>query len=265
MSNDNNTALTVALGAGAGLGLWYLLRDDETTDDGGATEAAPAPPPPPCSLRLDAKGLTADGTPIDIPAAVTKCQAAGRADLVIADDAPSTVSADLAAAFNAAGILVNQRRNGRAPRRRARRRAGRAGYTRDGRTILRDGQPVLHLERVDLGDQRFAVTPHEADVLAQRVVDLLNTAGRARRQSAAPATHAANTHRIFLFRSMPKNGNSRTRWYEANPPTSWEDAKRRIVAAGLLDERIMLPTEWSLVTDLPPQIRVPADRLRPLP
>lgn len=261
MSNDNNTALTVALGAGAGLGLWYLLRDDETADDGGASEAAPAPQSAPCSLRLDANGLTADGAAIDVPTAVAKCQAAGRADLVIGDDAPSTVSAELSAAFGTAGILINQRRNAGAPRR-PRRGARRAHFAREGRTILRDGQAVLHLERVDLGDGRFALTPHETDVLAQRVVDLLNRTG-ARRQAASSQDRAA--HQVFLFRTMPKNGNSRTRWYQANPPTTWEDAKRRIVAAGLLDERILLPTEWSLVTDLPSQIRVPADRLRPLP
>jgi len=117
MSNDNNTALTVALGAGAGVGLWYLLRDDETSEDGAATETAPAPQLPPCSLRLDASGLTSDGAAIDVPAAVAKCQAAGRADLVLADDAPSTVAAELSAAFGTAGILINQRRNAGAPRR----------------------------------------------------------------------------------------------------------------------------------------------------
>ncbi len=267
MSNDN-TALALALGAGTGLGLWYVLRadQDEKQDKASpsapgssaattsATPGTPTPPAlPPCSLRLDARGLTADGLAIDIPNAVTRCQAAGRADLVIADDAPSSISADLAAAFSAAGILINQRRNARGSRR-ARRRQARARYSREGRTILRDGQPVVHLERVDLGDHRFAMTPHETDVLAQRVVDLLNRSGR-----------NAATHRIFLFRTSPKNGNSRTRWYEANPPTTWEDAKRRISAAGLLDERILLPTEWSLVVDPPAPLRVPADRLRPLP
>jgi len=376
MSNDN-TALALALGAGAGLGLWYVLRDEkEAKAPATPTTSAPAsttpptatPPTAPCSLRLDAQGLTSDGATIDIAAAVAKCQAAGRADLVIADDAPSAASSDLATALGTAGILINQRRNGRRNARRPGRRAPRAPYTREGRTILRDGAPVLHLERVDRGDQHYAITPHEADQLAQRVVDLLN--GRGRRQASGvdlprfaatvrtiadgidedptpdglargrfarkvfiaairralvrteyaglsraaidralvdanregllelsradlvavmdpaevrdseiqhmmsiwhfvvaerPDARNAGTHRVFLFRTLPKNGNSRTRWYEANPPTTWEDAKRRIVAAGLLDERILLPTEWQLVTDLPPQIRVPADRLRPLP
>ncbi len=54
------------------------------------------------------------------------------------------------------------------------RNARRARYGREGRTILRDGVPVVHVERVDLGDQRFAISPHEADVLTARIVRLLN-------------------------------------------------------------------------------------------
>lgn len=264
MSNDN-TALALALGAGTGLGLWYLLRAEKhneqeaTASEPGATASAGTT----CSLRLDAKGLTSDGAPIDVPGAVAKCNAAGRADLVIADDAPSSASADLTTALGAAGILVNERRNARRPRGATRRQA-RPRFSHEGRTILRDGVAVVHLERVDLGNQRFALTPYDADVFVQKIVRLLNGAGRPRRQAAAAAS-AETPHRIFLFRTAPKNGNSRTRWYEANPPTTWQDAKRRLVTAGLLDERILLPTEWSLVTELPEQIRVPADRLRPLP
>ncbi len=141
MSNDH-TALVLALGAGAGLGLWALLRDDDAKPSGAPASASPstnspaAVPPPPCSLRLDAKGLTADGAVIDVPTAVETCRAAGRADLVLADDAPSAAYADLAAALGAAGILIAQRRNARprrgraADRRRRRQRAGRNASAR---------------------------------------------------------------------------------------------------------------------------------------
>jgi hypothetical protein len=118
MSNGN-AALTLALGAGAGLGLWYLLREHDEKEETGPAAGDPAQgaqATPPCALRLDAKGLTLDGAPIDIPTAVSKCQAAGRADLVLADDAPSAIAADLGAAFNAAGILIGLRRNARARR-----------------------------------------------------------------------------------------------------------------------------------------------------
>jgi len=127
MSNGN-AALALALGAGTGLGLYYLLRDGEKEGDASpattstpAASGVPTSAPSPCSLRLDAKGLTADGAAIDVPTAVTRCQAAGRADLVIADDAPSTVYADLAAAFAAAGIPIREQRNRNGRRRRARR------------------------------------------------------------------------------------------------------------------------------------------------
>ncbi len=50
-------------------------------------------------------------------------------------------------------------------------------FSLDGRTISRDGQPILHLERVDLGDARYAISPHHADLLAQRIVRLLNQHG----------------------------------------------------------------------------------------
>lgn len=268
----SNAALALALGAGTGLGLWYLMRDDEedesdATPDRPAARAQPAPTttataaqnPAPCAIRLDAAGLTANGVLVDVPSVVARCQNAGAAELTLAGDAPTAAYLELAAALQRAGITLRL-----APRRNARSVRGGRGrprYTREGRRILRDGEPVFQLDRIDLGDQRYAISPHEADALAQRLVDLLNGSRRARRQSSASATDAA--HRIFLFRTYPTNGNSRTRFYQADPPTTWEDAKRRLVAAGLLDERILLPTEWKLVAD--PPLRVAADRLRPLP
>lgn len=50
-------------------------------------------------------------------------------------------------------------------------------FTREGRTILRDGEAILYLDRVDLGDQRYATSPHEADRLVERIVTLLNQHG----------------------------------------------------------------------------------------
>ena len=62
------------------------------------------------------------------------------------------------------------------PARNARASRGGARYAREGRTILRDGEAVLAVERVDLGDHRYAITPHEADVLVEKIVRLLNGA-----------------------------------------------------------------------------------------
>lgn len=50
-------------------------------------------------------------------------------------------------------------------------------FTREGRTVLRDGEAILYLERVDLGDQRYATSPHEADRLVEQIVSLLNERG----------------------------------------------------------------------------------------
>lgn len=50
-------------------------------------------------------------------------------------------------------------------------------YALEGRTILRDGEAIARLDRVDLGDQRYALSPHETDRLAERLVRLLNQHG----------------------------------------------------------------------------------------
>lgn len=50
-------------------------------------------------------------------------------------------------------------------------------YTHEGRTILRDGEAILHVERVDLGNERYAISPHHADLLTQRIVRLVNQHG----------------------------------------------------------------------------------------
>lgn len=56
-------------------------------------------------------------------------------------------------------------------------RSGNKRYTLEGRTILRDGVEVIEITRIDLGDQRYALSPYETDLLTKRIVRLLN-AGR---------------------------------------------------------------------------------------
>jgi hypothetical protein len=60
--------------------------------------------------------------------------------------------------------------------RNARRSRSVARYSREGRTILRDDEAVIAIERVDLGDHRYAITPHETDELVAEIVRLLNRA-----------------------------------------------------------------------------------------
>jgi hypothetical protein len=52
-----------------------------------------------------------------------------------------------------------------------------ARYTTEGRRIFRDGTPILYVDRVDLGDQQYAISPHHADRLTERMVRLLNKQG----------------------------------------------------------------------------------------
>src|SRR5690606_19218395 len=87
MSKIEDAVLALALGAGGGLVLWYPSRDEKA--DAAAAGKAPAPPPPAppvpmplplpkvagaCSLKLDARGLTADGQRVDVAGAVERCK-----------------------------------------------------------------------------------------------------------------------------------------------------------------------------------------------
>ena len=63
-----------------------------------------------------------------------------------------------------------------AKRTRDARRAGR--YALDGgRVITRNDQALVRIERVDLGDDRYALSPYETDELAAKIVRLLNRRG----------------------------------------------------------------------------------------
>jgi len=122
MSKIEDAVLSLALGAGGGLVLWYLFRDEKA--DAAAAGKAPAPPPPAppvpmplplpkvagaCSLKLDARGLTADGQRVDVAGAVERCKRAGRAALVFAKDGPAAVYVELIQALSRAGVPVTVR------------------------------------------------------------------------------------------------------------------------------------------------------------
>lgn len=50
-------------------------------------------------------------------------------------------------------------------------------YAREGRRILRDGQPLVTVERIGSDSEGYSVSPHEADRIADRIVRLLNRQG----------------------------------------------------------------------------------------
>jgi len=63
------------------------------------------------------------------------------------------------------------------PLRRRRAQKGQTRFTTDGRRILRDGAPMVLVERIDLGDESYALTPAQTDQLVKRIVHLLNRYG----------------------------------------------------------------------------------------
>jgi hypothetical protein len=107
--SDGNAFVALTLGLGGGVALAYLRRDEDSP-----APAVPAGPPTAkqprteraCSLRLDAKGLVADGQVVDVTGAVARCKAAGRAELIFAKDGPAAVYVELHRALSRAGIPV---------------------------------------------------------------------------------------------------------------------------------------------------------------
>lgn len=107
---DGNALLALTLGLGGGLALAYMRRADDAS-----TLAPAARPPSPgqkpasskaCSLRLDARGLTADGQRVDVAGAVARCKATGRAELIFGKDGPAAIYVELNRALSQAGIAV---------------------------------------------------------------------------------------------------------------------------------------------------------------
>lgn len=113
--SDGNALLALALGIGGGFMLAYVRRRDRQPD----CDRSPHTPTAPaarnaargtgaraCSLRLDAAGLTADGHRVDVAGAVARCKEAGRAELVLDNDARISIYIDLCRALAVAGVPV---------------------------------------------------------------------------------------------------------------------------------------------------------------
>lgn len=123
---STRSAFALTIGAGSGLALWYLFRDDPKRASGttersvGTASGARTPAEPaaksaaaaPCRIQLTAAGLTADGHPTDVTGAVARCKTAGRADVSVSGDAPGAVFAQLATALAEVGVAVTSQRNG---------------------------------------------------------------------------------------------------------------------------------------------------------
>lgn len=107
--SSNGTLLALALGLGGGALAWHFTHDAKMKPTGPAPGASGPRPAAPCAVRLDAAGLTVDGTHADASTAVARCKVNGRADLVVASDAPAGALAQLTAALQAAGVSFTQK------------------------------------------------------------------------------------------------------------------------------------------------------------
>lgn len=88
--------------------------------------------------------------------------------------------------------------------------------------------------------------------------------GSARRRAASNATRSS-TFTLVVFPEGIWGPTKRVRYFRADPPTTWQDARDRLAAAGLLDADAHSPHgagAWRLVTD-PDRFR--GDRAEALP
>lgn len=311
--SDGNTAITLALGAGSGFLLWYFLRDESKkhapaqknqdahgaapTDQSARPAAGPAPsttapapnttaptsPPHSCALRLDPSGLTADGARATIADAVTRCKAAGRADITIVKDAPAAVYADLMIALGRAEVPTTSHRNG-SPWRGARRRVAQSADSvdlpefasfvlaladqidedrgPDGGVRGRLGRKVfIAAIRRALRSTKYARLPrltvdellvraHRARLLELTRADfvaamdtnevrdseiVVPNGGPTFHFVVAERGRNATTYHQFTLRTYPAghHGQATQRWFHADTPTTWTDARDRLIAAGI--------------------------------
>lgn len=104
-------------GLGLGLGSGNAEQSETTSAesaDAATDEQAPdarevIPPAQRCKLRLDKTGITLNGEPTDLDAAVAACQKAGAADLIVTGDANHGFYVATKEALDDAGVEVYQR------------------------------------------------------------------------------------------------------------------------------------------------------------
>lgn len=97
-------------GEGFGFGPGGGEGDNEDSERDKAKESDLRPavgePARRCQLRLDAKGITLDGKPAELDAAVSACKEAGGAELVTTGDAVFGTQEELKSALDRAGVPV---------------------------------------------------------------------------------------------------------------------------------------------------------------
>jgi hypothetical protein len=113
MSDDESRTGRAALVIGGGALLaWLLLRGSgwglghAPGAAGGNSDTERRPIGPPCRVHLDADGLKLDGVLANLPAAVTRCRAAGIAEVTATGAAIVGAISDVLTALRDAGVIV---------------------------------------------------------------------------------------------------------------------------------------------------------------
>ncbi len=264
----SNTS-TFAVGLGSGLALWYVTKDlkppaASVASSNSPSVATPASPPAPrnCVVRIDAMGIVVDGARVDVTEAVRRCEAAGRASVTVAPNAPAATYAALMTALGPANVPSVRNAGGHAPEADAKDVFTLITYPHGSkdtstRRYFRAESPIAWTEARD----RLAAAGLLDRALAGRTREpggwMLSIASRDfRAHQAEPLPGRARNSivsEIFTLAVYPEGvgGPKRVRWFQAGAPIRWDDARDRLAAAGLLDldaNKPMDPGYWILVT-----------------
>ena len=266
MSTASST-LTLALGAGGGLAACYLLRDKIASTTATASSESETKTKSGCSLRLDPSGLTVDGARVTLADAIERCKRAGSANVTILAGAPAATFAELMIALGRAGVPTTMQRNAQRSDPRSRCRGPRCNLPSAPadpwgwiRRRPAPSAPPMTFE---------GVAENAAPLEQDQDQDWSSDADGFDGLPLWPrnATTDADTSSTFTLTIHPQGhrGPKRVRWFYADPPTTWHDARDRLAAARLIDLRDQSPHlagAWKLVTD-PRVFRI--DRAEPLP
>jgi hypothetical protein len=256
----SNTS-TFALGLGSGLALWHFSKPAPAQTANAPAEILTAPGPRSCFVRVTATGFIVDGASVDFAEAVRRCRAIGHATITVEKDAPASSYAALLAALEGARVPMVRNSSGQSehdtktaftlityPQERS------AGSTT---RHFRAEKPITWSDARD----RLAAAGHLDLALAGRthqpggwMLSIASRDFRAHRAEPLPKPRNAHVSSMFTLVVHPDGfgGTKRMRWFRANPPTTWQDARHRLAKAGILDKRSIAPGDagyWKLVTD----------------
>lgn len=288
----SNTS-TFLLGLGSGLALWKLTRSTEAPNTLAAAHASataatsPAATAPPGSglrnglVRIDATGLTLDGAPVGVDDAVSRCHAAGRAAVIASPDASASLYAELMTGLTAARVPILRNTARRSTETDATTLFTVVTYPRGVRErpthrSFRAEAPISWIEARDrlvaagILDLALAGRTREPGgwMLSISAKDFRAHQAETLPGASASEVRNAETSSTFTLAIYPRGvgaGRRTVRWFTAEVPTTWEDARDRLAAAGVLDRRALSPHAagyWKLTTE--PRV-FKLDRAVPLP